>query len=64
MCPIIPEIPIVRGVWPARKFHKLIYIGCLGAPPGGKVLDYDPTEGSYQVVRFNHQPDEGQDLEG
>eukprot|EP00300_Choanocystis_sp_HF-7_P030192 c38960_g1_i1.p1 GENE.c38960_g1_i1~~c38960_g1_i1.p1 ORF type:complete len:489 (-),score=74.28 c38960_g1_i1:138-1604(-) len=61
MCPIVPETPIARGVWPNRKFHKLIYIGCLGLPPGGKVLDYDPNEGSYDIVRFNHQPEQGED---
>jgi len=61
MCPAIPERPIVSGTWSNRKYHKLVYIGCAGSPPGGKILDYDPMEGTYEIVRFNHKPVAGQD---
>jgi hypothetical protein len=61
MCPVIPERPVLSGVWEDRKMHKFLYIGCSGAPPGAKMFDYNPSEGTYEVWRFNHKAEPGSD---
>jgi len=60
-CPAVPERPVVTGKWESRKFHKFLYIGCGGAAPGGKMFDYNPAEGTYEIWRFNHKAEAGTD---
>jgi hypothetical protein len=62
LCPAIPEAPITSGVWENRKYHKLLYLGCTGAPPGGRILDYDPDEGTYEIFRLNHKSGPGDEV--
>jgi hypothetical protein len=57
-CAIIAEVPERSGVWPDRKFHKLVFMGCHATTGHGHMLQVDPSSANYSVYLFDHsQPD-------
>jgi hypothetical protein len=53
-CPIINEDIEESGVWPQRKFHKLIFLGCHATTGHGHMLEIDPASGNYSVNMYEH----------
>jgi len=51
---LVSEEALESGVWPDRKFHKLIFMGCHATTGHGHIMEIDPHSGNYTINLFEH----------